>query len=131
MLIGVAMKKTWNCGIIRPSAPIADGYCEAEHKERRGKLEAEREGAADEAHGQFRHVARRERSSRRKQLVAPEDRGDGEVMEVRRKDHGNAQHGEEGADDGGLRALRGIQGLREGEARLGGDEIARDLERSS
>ncbi len=105
----------------------------AKPKTRNGaaKLEAQREGAADEPDHELRHVAGRERSTRADQVIGPGDRGDRQVMKVGREDHHHAEQREEVADHRALLALaRGIDGLGVGEAGLRRDQRACDLKRA-
>ena len=52
------------------------------------------------------------------------------MMQAGLEDQQRADQREEGRDHGALGALAGIEGLREGEAGLGGDQVAGGIERA-
>ena len=69
-------------------------------------------------------------AARRQHVIAAGDGADRQMMQVGREDQHDAQQRHEIAHHGALLVLGGIDGLRIGKARLGGDQIAGHLQRA-
>src|SRR5712691_1199516 len=100
-----------------------------EHQERRGELHADPERAGGRGRDQRGDVAHERNLARLEQHVAVVERGDEQVMQVGGEQHGDAEDGEEVADQHALLPLGRVDRGDEAEAELLGDDAAGDLQR--